>query len=166
MALGPYRGELGEAIVRTKRAKNEPLVFALGRLLAAERGSELNDLQADVVLPMPMHWLRRVRRGTNGPDLLAEALATCLNLPMKSGWLRRRRLTSLQVEVAPSERLVRQRKSFSAVKRKVHGRRILLVDDVLTTGATAAEASQTLLEAGAAAVSVAVLARAVGDDAL
>src|SRR5215467_13407044 len=63
IALGPYRGELSEAIVRTKRPKNEPLVFALGRLLAAERSNELNDLQADAVVPMPMHWLRRVRRG-------------------------------------------------------------------------------------------------------
>ena len=86
---------------------------------------------------------------------------------MRTGALKRSRLTSLQVEVIPSERHLHQRKSFRVGNpRQIAGRRVLLIDDVLTTGATAAEAAQALLHAGAKAVSVAVLARGMGNDAL
>jgi ComF family protein len=167
VALGRYQDELNQAIVRTKRSHNEPLVLALGRLLYEMRGNALQELRADVVVPMPMHWLRRMRRRNNGPDLLAEALARSLKLSLKASALKRCRLTPLQVDVIPSERHVHQRKSFCvAAKRQIHGRRVLLVDDVLTTGATAAEAAKVLLEAGASAVSVAAVARAIGDDTL
>jgi ComF family protein len=167
VALGRYRGELSQAVVCTKRLRNEPLILALGRLLFETRAAALRQLQPEVVVPIPMHWFRRARRGTNGPDLLAEALAACLKLPLKTGGLKRRRLTPLQVNVMPSERHLHQRKSFCVgAARHVKGRRVLLVDDVLTTGATAAEAASTLLEAGAAAVAVAALARGIGDDAL
>jgi ComF family protein len=165
--LGPYQGELGQAVVRLKRRRNEPLGFALGRLLVESRATALHELRTEIVVPTPMHWLRRIRRGTNGPDLLAEALAKCLELPLVTACLKRKRLTRLQVDVLPGERHVQQRNSFRICgKARVKGRRILLVDDVLTTGSTAAEATKALIDAGAAAVSVAVLARGIGNDAL
>ncbi len=167
VALGRYSGDLSQAVLRTKRARNEALTLSLGRLLFETRRTALQELQPDMVVPVPLHWWRRIRRGTNGPDLIAEALAKCLGLPLRASALKRSRLTALQVEVNPSERYLHQRKSFRVGnRRQIAGRRLLLVDDVLTTGATAAEAASVLLKGGAGAVSVAVLARGVGNDAL
>ncbi|HTQ40789.1 MAG TPA: double zinc ribbon domain-containing protein [Pirellulales bacterium] len=167
VALGRYRGDLSRAIVRCKTPRNEPLALALGRLLFERRGADLQESKPEIVAPLPMHWLRRLRRRVNGPDLLAEALAAQLKLPLKTGVLKRRRLTPLQVDVLPAQRHIHQRKSFRVCAgRQIQDRRVLLVDDVLTTGATAAEAAHTLLTAGAAAVTVAAIARGIGDDAL
>jgi ComF family protein len=167
VALGRYHGDLGEAVLRTKRAGNEALTLSLGRFLFETRQVALQELQPDVVVPVPLHWWRRIRRGTNEPDLIAEALAKCLGILLRAGVLKRSRLTALQVEVNPSERHLHQRKSFRiGNRRQIAGRRVLLVDDVLTTGATAAEVTKVLLDGGAKAVSVAVLARGVGNDAL
>lgn len=166
VALARYQGEVSRAIVRMKSPRAEPLTTALARLLHDERGEALAQLRAEVVVPMPMHWARRLARGVNGPELIAEVLSQRLGLPLSMRALRRRRLTPLQTETGRQERHVNQRQSFRAPGRaEVSGRRVLLVDDVLTTGATAHEAARTLRGAGAAAVFVATIARAVGEDA-
>jgi ComF family protein len=167
VALGQYRHDLSRAVVRCKTPRNEPLVLALGQLLFERQAVALRHFRPELVAPIPMHWARRLRRGFNAPDLLAEALAAKLKLPLKVGLLKRSRLTPLQVDVLPAERHVRQQQSFRVgARRHIQGRRVLLVDDVLTTGATAAEAAHMLLKAGAIAVAVAVVARGIGDNAL
>jgi ComF family protein len=139
--------------------------MALSRLLLDRRAEVFRDFQTEVIVPMPMHWVRRMRRGVNGPAIIAEVLAGRLRQPLAARSLFRHRLTSLQTELSPSQRHRNQRNSFRTRHvRRLAGRRILLVDDVLTTGATASEAAQTLLIAGAAAVFVAVLARGIGDE--
>ncbi|HEY2881925.1 MAG TPA: phosphoribosyltransferase family protein [Pirellulales bacterium] len=166
VALGPYHGELSRAIVKVKLPRHEPQTLSLAKLLFQKRETDLRGLAANFAVPVPMHWFRRWRRGVNGPDLIAEVLADKLNLPIRR-LLKRRRLTPLQTDLSPSERQKNQKKSFVVRKRQaVQGQRILLVDDVLTTGATAAEAAKTLLAAGAAAVFVAAIARGIGEDAL
>jgi ComF family protein len=166
VALGRYRGELSQAILRTKRPRNEPLTIALAELLFVQRKESLAELTCDCIIPMPMHWLRRWRRGINGPELLAEVLAGRLKLPVKRRWLRRIRITPLQTDLSVTNRLRQQRGSFRASRiAPIRGRRILLVDDVLTTGATAAEAARMLLARGAEQVSLAAIARGLGDDA-
>jgi predicted amidophosphoribosyltransferase len=92
-ALGRYDGELSLVVVQTKRARNEPLAMSLSQLLFQTRADILRDMRAEVVVPMPVHWLRRLRRGTNGPDLIAEVLARCLKLPLVTRTLKRSRLT-------------------------------------------------------------------------
>jgi predicted amidophosphoribosyltransferase len=134
VALGRNSGDLSQAVLRTKRSGNEALTLSLGRLLFETRRAALQDLQPEMVVPVPLHWWRRIRRGTNGPDLIAEALAKCLGLPLRTGALKRSRQTALQVEVNPSKRHLHQRKSFRVGnRRQIAGRRVLLVDDVLTT---------------------------------
>ncbi len=165
VALGRYQGELGSAVRRTKSGKASAVTMALAGLLVQNRGDVLRQLQTEAVVPMPMHWARRVRRGINGPELIAEIVARKLGLPLVKQSLKRTQLTRLQTELSPTERQVNQRNSFRV--RRVHrvkGKRILLVDDVLTTGATASAAAKALIKGGATAVLVAALARGIGDD--
>jgi ComF family protein len=167
VALGRYEGELGSAVRRTKRPKASSITMALASFLAHSRGEVLRQFQTQIVVPMPMHWVRRVRRGINGPDLIAEVLAGKLGLPFATKCLKRTQLTRLQTQLSPTERQINQRNSFRL--RRAHcvaGKRILLVDDVLTTGATASAAAKILRKAGAQAVFVAALARGIGDGAV
>ncbi len=160
IAIGQYEGELSRAVVRTKTPVGEAVAIELGRLLFEFRREAFARLQIDAVVPLAMHWSRRLSRGTNGPDLIAEALARQLEVPVRRRWLRRRRLTALQSDVSPTLRHRNQRNSFRVgLGCRIVGPRVLLVDDVLTTGSTAADAAKVLLAAGVESVSVAVIAR-------
>ncbi len=142
------------------------MAAALGRLLSARRHDELAALAADVVVAMPMHWWRRLIRGTNNPDILAAFVAESLGLPIGRHALRRRRNALVQTGLHQRERTANVRGAFAAGPADgIRGRRVLLVDDVLTTGATCSEAARTLQQAGAASVAVAVVARSQGATA-
>jgi ComF family protein len=160
--LGVYEGALREAVLSTKSAHQETLAIALIDLLWKLRGDNLVDQRVEVVVPMPMHWLRRLERGANTPEVLADRLARHLAAPV-CPMLKRRRHTVPQGSLARAARLTNLRQAFRLrADYQCRGARILLVDDVLTTGATCAEAAKVLLRAGAETVSVAVLARAEG----
>jgi ComF family protein len=158
--LGPYRGKLCEAVLRLKSAQNEGLAELLGECLAEQRRSALVGLGADVIVPVPLHWWRRLRRGYNQSAAIGHGLGARLGLPCRYLWLWRVRPATQQGKDR-SKRWDNVRNAFRAVARKrLCGRHVLLVDDVMTTGATASEAARALLDGGAARVSVAVLARA------
>ena len=146
-----------------KRPAHDALSVAIGRLLAQRRGECLVGVQADLVVPIPMYWGRRLGRGKNSPEALANCLAKSLKVPMRAAILVRRRNTLPQASLTPSRRFQNVRGAFQ-VRRPdaVTGARVLLVDDVLTTGATCSEAAKMLKQAGAAMVAVAVVARAQG----
>lgn len=165
VTLGAYHGELKQAILRTKHAYAEPLAVALAGLLVELRRGSIEAHQPELVIPMPMHWGRRLVRGINSADALAGEIGRRLGLPVCRRLLRRRRNDTPQRYLRPAERYRNVRGAF-AVRRTsgLEGRRVLLVDDVLTTGATASEAARMLKRAGAGSVVVAVLARAEGDD--
>ncbi len=149
-------------MVSIKSACQEPLAVALVELLWELRRDELSQLQAEVVVPLPMHWARRLQRGANAPDVLAERLARRLGVPL-CPMLARRRHTAPQASLARAARLTNLRQAFGLRgSYNCRGARVLLVDDVLTTGTTCGEATRVLLRHGAATVSVAVLARAEG----
>jgi ComF family protein len=159
--LGPYDGLLREVIPRLKSWAGEGLAEALGELWAEQCAESLRAVNADVIIPVPLHWSRRLTRGYNQSEALAEALAARLHLPCRAGWLRRTRATAKQTNQLPSRRGLNVRGAFRTSSRAmVHGKSVLLVDDVLTTGSTASEAARALRRAGALRVVVAVLARA------
>jgi ComF family protein len=164
LALGEYRGALRDAVLRTKRAAFESLTLQMGEVLA-DRLEQLGwRQQCDVVVPLPSHWWRRWTRGTSGPELLAERIANRLALPCRTRWLVCQRRTRKQGMLLPNERAENVRGAFAVrLPEAVRGQRILLIDDVMTTGATLKEAATALLRARAASVSVAVLARGTGD---
>jgi ComF family protein len=117
-------------------------------------------LAPDAVVPVPLHWWRRLRRGYNQSEALARGLARVLALPCRTSWLRRARHTPSQVGKSAEQRRANVRGAFRAA-RVPAGASVLLVDDVMTTGATASEAARALKEAGAGRVVAAALGRAV-----
>ena len=164
-AIGVHRGDLRDAVLAAKHETREPLAYALGGLLWTLRGEEIAGWRPDVVVPIPMHWWRRFRRGVNSPELLARALAAKLRIPALPRMLRRQRSTVPQGSLPPGKRWTNLRGAL-CMGRGYHcqAARVLVVDDVLTTGATANEAARVLRKAGAASVCVAVVSRGEGDD--
>ena len=152
---------LRTAILRLKRSKDPTLGMALAHLLVDQCGERLSALAVDVVVPMPMHWTRRAWRGVNNPDVLAAAVSHRLHLPCAPHLLCMRRRTRPQIGLTSNGRLANVRGAFRAPPHPdLPKSRVLLVDDVMTTGATAGEAAKTLLKAGVGAVVIAVLRRA------
>ncbi len=157
--LGPYQGLLREQILRLKNWSGEWLADNLGALWAECVASKLREAAGKVVIPVPLHWLRRLTRGYNQSEALAGSLARRLGLPCRPRWLRRIRHTPKQTSMTPAQRRENVRGAFSARSRPdLRGKTVILVDDVLTTGTTASEAARALKTAGAASVIVAVLA--------
>src|SRR5207237_9629727 len=130
--LGPYEGLLQEVILRMKYASGEGLGEVLGELWASHQEHRLRELQADVVVPVPLYWLRRWQRGYNQSEVLAWAVAGRVGLPCRPRWLRRVRHTPKQTFLAPTARRENMRRAFRTTGRAaVQGRSVLLVDDVL-----------------------------------
>lgn len=164
VAGGVYRGALKEAVLAMKRPERYGLTIALAQCLWEERGEELAALEVDLVVPIPMHWWRRWRQGANAPDLLAEVLAQRLGRPLLR-WALARRHRPPQGNLSAARRRHNLRGAMRlATRRSFQGQRVLLVDDVLTTGATCSEAARVLKKAGAREVAVCVLARGEGED--
>jgi len=161
VALGAYSGLLREWLLNMKDARNNVLALAVAALIWQRCGEQIAAMEPDVVVPVPMHWRRRFVRGTNSPALLAEVFARRLGVPLAANLLRRTRHTQPQFSVPPSRRLSNVRRAF-AVREGYHLdlARVLLVDDILTTGATCSEAARALKQGGALRVSVVVAARA------
>jgi ComF family protein len=155
--LGPYDGLLRTLILKMKQPDGEPVAEAVGTAWADARADSLARLGAAVVVPVPLHWWRRWRRGFNQSECLARAVASRLHLRCRR-WLRRTRATPMQTALAPSGRRDNVRGAFRATRAAdVRGKTVLLIDDVLTTGSTAHEAARALRAAGASRVVVAVL---------
>jgi ComF family protein len=150
-----------------KHRQGETLAAALAELLVRRRQADLEAFRPDLVAPVPMHWWRRLGRGFNSPDVLAQVLARALRVPWAAELLVRRRNTIPQMRLAPKMRFQNLRGALRLrADGAIAGRRVLLVDDILTTGATCSEAARVLKQADAAWVGVAVLARAEGMDTI
>ncbi|MEX2172048.1 MAG: ComF family protein [Pirellulales bacterium] len=157
VALGDYSGLLRRLILRAKH--EEPVAQGLAELLFEHREQELLTAAPDLVVAVPMHWHRRWQRRTNSAEIMAAALSARLAVPARFSRLRRIRSTPPQTSVPGSERFANVRRAFRARRRRLEARHVLLVDDVLTTGATCSEAARALRAAGVERVTVAVIAR-------
>jgi ComF family protein len=158
VVLAAYADEVRAAVLATKRPGGEVVAAGLATLLAARHREQLEAWGIDLIVPVPMHWTRRMLRGTSAADGLARAMAAALDLPWRSA-LVRTRATRMQNELEPESRRANVRGGFRATPRAA-GRRVLLVDDVTTTGGTLSACRQALVAGGAAAVYAAAVARA------
>jgi predicted amidophosphoribosyltransferase len=146
-------------ILAAKHRPGEHLAEAAGRLWAVHHEGKFRQCGADIVVPVALHWWKRLRRGFNQTTCLSAAIAERLKLDHRPEWLRRVRATGSQVSLTPTQRRTNVAGAFRASRRaQLAGRSVLLIDDVLTTGATASEAAAALRAAGADRVVVAVLA--------
>ncbi|MFM2095963.1 MAG: hypothetical protein RIS70_3087 [Planctomycetota bacterium] len=163
MAIGAYRGSLQQIVLRMKHSMHEPLATVMGQLLGDRVRSRCSDLPIDAVVPVPMHWWRRLRRGTPAAELLAEGVAGQTGWRLVRDLIVCRRATRKQGTLSPADRLENVADAFGVRSRyDVQNARVLLVDDVMTTGATLNAVAQALLRGGASEVHVAVLARGTG----
>ena len=141
-----------------KDVGGEPVAEEVGRALAATKRAQLLADSPQVIVPLPLHWRRRWTRGYNQSEAVARSLADELGLPLRL-WLVRTKPTPQQQALSATARWENVRGAFRVgLGAPVRGVRILLVDDVLTTGTTADAAATALAAAGAAQVRVAVLA--------
>ena len=171
--VGQYDGTLRDAVLRAKTIAGEPIAAMLGDLLALKIRAELSngyddprpDHNFDLVTCVPAYWFRRLRRGTNSASVIAKVVATKLRLPAGLDLLICRRNIEKQAALSLNERRKNVRAAFRiSLGYDISEARILLIDDVMTSGATAHEIAKVLRRAGATSVAVAIAARAQGPD--
>jgi ComF family protein len=155
-SYGSYEGTLRQLVHLFKYGGVRPLARPFGRFLAQAlpRGASF-----DVIVPMPLHWFKQWQRGFNQADLLAREIGHKWGVPVRPV-IRRRRATSPQAGLTNAKRRANVRGAFRVARGKpLQGMRVLLVDDVVTTGATASACARVLKRAGAAHVALLALAR-------
>ncbi|MBZ5593983.1 MAG: ComF family protein [Acidobacteriia bacterium] len=154
--FGAYEGTLRELIHLFKYRRMKPLARTLSIYLMSALP---RDQRFDVVVPMPLHWRRQWRRGFNQSELLASRIARSCGIPLKNA-VRRIRSTETQAGLSNAKRRENVAGAFRMRHRRaVQGRRVLLIDDVMTTGATASACALALKRGGAKSVTLLALAR-------
>jgi ComF family protein len=153
----------GRDLIHSFKYRNKTHLRRPLALLTIERLSEFVRLrQPELILPVPLHRKRLRSRGFNQAILLAEIFSTHWHIPLDRHNLRRIRCTEPQVNLSARERHENVKGAFSVQNSDpVNGRRVLLVDDVLTTGSTVEECARVLKAVGAAEVTVVTVARAL-----
>jgi len=151
-------GTLREAIHGFKYSNLRDLAVPLGRLMSDYW--EKTPLPAEIIVPVPLHPDRLRERGYNQATLLAKELGKSIGLPISENSLVRVRATRPQVELSAQERKENVRDAFRCSNAELEGKRVLLVDDVCTTGSTLQACSIASRQAGALSVWAFTLARA------
>jgi ComF family protein len=164
VARSAYRYEAGmhDLIHQFKYGKRVRLRRPLALLLAEQLTPFVRDAAPDLLLPVPLHVQRLRRRGFNQVVLLADLLSEFWGIPHCRDALRRLRPTGEQATLDALARARNVRGAFEVARSgEVKGRRILLLDDVYTTGSTVRECARVLRKAGSGEVFVATVARAM-----
>lgn len=150
----------GRELVHAFKYQSRPdLARALAALAQIRCGEALNREKFDLIVPVPLHWFRKLRRGYNQAEEFCRALGAVTGIPVRTV-LKRKRWTRQQSKLSRKQRISNLKGAFS-INRSTNLKScaILLVDDVMTTGSTLAAAAQTLLDAGAGKVCILTLAR-------
>lgn len=154
-----YDGSVKRALISLKRYKNERLCRMLGEYMAREVSYQFENIEFDCVVPVPMFQKRRWARGYNQSGLLAAQVAEALGVRLERGLLTQVKNSAEQHSLGLSQR----RKNIEGIyaARQHNYRRILLVDDIITTGFTMSACAAALKSAGAAEVYCVGAAKAV-----
>ncbi len=146
-------GELQNLIHALKYEGKFRIGLFLGRKLGEKIEARICDWKPDFIIPVPLHHLKKAERGFNQSYYLAKGMSRFLNIPVAQKYLKRIRFTETQTNLTLDERADNMLGAFKVKKREmVKGKNILIVDDVITTGATVSECAKVLLENGASKV--------------
>jgi len=131
----------------------------LGKLLAAAINDKIHEWKIDLIVPIPLHHLKRAERGYNQSDFIAKGIKSVLIIPVKTNLIQRNRFTETQTSMNLVERKENMKDAFTYRRNKIlQNKNVLLVDDVITTGATISECGRIILLSGAANVYAASVA--------
>ncbi len=163
-AVGLYEGALREYLSELKYRYRPELGEALGKLMVEWVKLDLEFRKVNLIIPIPIHRLKLELRGYNQAEILANPLQRYLGIKLKNDIIIRDKLTESQNSLSKENRFSNIANAFRVINTKeLSGASVLLVDDILTTGATASEAARVLLRAGALSVKVLTLAVGVMD---
>ena len=159
-SLGPFDERFQKVIHLLKYRHRKSLAEPLARMLASSLRQERRFDAMEAILPVPLHAVKARSRGYNQSELIAAHLARRTGLRLLKGTLRRTRNTPSQSGLGLARREINVRGAFGVKDRQtISGKRLILVDDVLTTGATVDACVEVLLQAGAEEVCVLTVAR-------
>jgi len=161
-AVGHYESTLLEAIHNFKYRGKITFGKIMGRLMAEYKSPNFNISDFTLIIPVPLHSKRLRERGFNQSVILAREIVRILPIPMDFLTLKRYTYTEPQIHLGKKERESNVRGAFMVTDPdKIKDRKIILVDDVYTTGSTVKECARMLMKNGAQTVAVLTLARAV-----
>lgn len=161
-AVGIYENELKKAVTRFKYGKKIHLSKPLGSLMNKYAKNMVDMKSIDIIIPVPLHTKRLHERGFNQSELLSLEISRYFGVPTVTGILHRIRETLPQFDLPPKERFKNIKGSFMVGNHDyIKDKRIMLVDDIYTTGSTISECTRVLKEAQAAKVHVLTLSRAL-----
>jgi ComF family protein len=156
------KGGLVQSLLHQLKYNNRPEIgVAMGHLYGAELIESGMDKSFDLIVPVPLHESRMRKRGYNQSAKFAEGLSEALNVQWEESISLRLTATKTQTKKGRADRWSNVKHAFAVgASGKVSGKRILLVDDVITTGATLEACGQHLIESGCASLSIACIAEA------
>lgn len=157
-----YTERMRYSLIRFKYGGRREYARFFGRAMYVYGYPELLRWKPDLIVPIPLHRRNRQQRGFNQAEILAEKIGALCGIPVSAEILKKKNLTRSQKTLNARERRKNLRQAFS-VEAKLCGERILLIDDVFTTGSTIDAAASCLREAGASAVFFLTLCIAGGE---
>ena len=156
-SLWSYNAQMKQSIAYFKYHHRREYGDFYGKEFAKRYGTHIKELEIDALIPVPIHWTRHIQRGYNQAEILAKCLGKRLQIPVDTKSLVRVRKTIPQKSLGRKEREINLKNAFKTSTNALELKKVLLVDDIYTTGVTMDEAAKVLWMAGAEEVHFLVL---------
>lgn len=148
MGVFLYEGAIKKSILRLKSGERKEYGEFLGKLMSVYGSSFLKRIQPDLIVPVPLHKNKRRSRGYNQAELLAIQISRGFSIPLRTDLVLRKKITKEQKKLGKHERQKNLRRVFQVKKEIGNYRRVLIVDDIYTTGSTVNAVAEKMKQAG------------------
>lgn len=143
-----YQGIMKEAVMRFKFQGRKEYGMFLGKLMNLYAADFIKNIHPDMIVPVPIHRKKQSRRGYNQAEVLAQIVSKGFSIPIRTDLVLRKKFTKAQKELNRNERKKNIKKAFQVKKEAGKYKRILIIDDIYTTGTTINEMAQELKSSG------------------